>query len=322
MKKNPSFKNKTTQNITFVGYSIFRYFLLISIGYVVLYPMLYLITTSIRPDEAFLDPTRVWLPREITFERFAFVAEVMQYGKSLWATVSLGLFSAALEIMSCAVVGYGFARFSFPGKKIFTAILFITILVPAPMIIIPQVVNFANLDFLGILGLIKKLTGFDLRLNIMGSALTFYLPSVFASGLRAGILIYIYIQFFSGFPKELEEAAWIDGANPVRTFLTIIIPSSTVVIITVSLFSVIWHWNDYILSVMYTNGYSPTLAVRLQTLSVDLQTYGIWGGGLADPGAESYSMAGCLMFVGPIFVVYLFLQRFFIESIDRVGITG
>ena len=301
---------------------IFRYLLLLSIGYVILYPMLYLITISFRPDTAFLDPSRVWIPKAVTLERFAFAAKVMDYFHAFMSTVRTELVAAALEVMSCAVVGYGFARFDFPFKGLFKAVLFITILVPSPMIVIPQVLNFSQLDAFGILGLVNRLCGVDLRLNIMGTPLTFYLPSVLASGLRAGILIYIYMQFFSGFPKELEEAAWIDGATPTRTFLKIILPSSSVVIITVSLFALIWHWNDYLLSVMYTVGSTPTLAVRIQTLQADLQAHGIFGYSLSQPGAEAYSMAGCLMFILPVFSVYLFLQRFFIESIDRVGITG
>ena len=156
--------------------SIFRYLLLLSIGYVILYPMLYLITTSFRPDTAFLDPSRVWIPKSVTLERFAFAAKVMDYFNAFSATVSKELVAAALEVISCAVVGYGFARFNFPFKKVFTVVLFITILVPAPMIVIPQVLNFSRIDAFGILGLINKLTGVDLRANIMGTPLTFYLP--------------------------------------------------------------------------------------------------------------------------------------------------
>lgn len=113
-------------------------------------------------------------------------------------------------------------------------------MVPAPMIIIPLVINFSKMDVLGILGLFQDVSGIDLRPNLLGTELTFYLPSLFAVGLRSGILIYIYIQFFKGLPSELEEAAWIDGAGPIRTFVSIAVPSSGVVILTVTIFSLIW----------------------------------------------------------------------------------
>lgn len=146
------------------------------------------------------------------------------------------------------------------------------------------------------------------------------MPSLFAVGLRSGILIYIYIQFFKGLPSELEEAAWIDGAGPIRTFVSIAVPSSGVVILTVTIFSLIWHWNDYFLASMYMRRDYP-LAVALSNLNEMLTTRGIWL--TADnPEGMAYLMAGCLMFIIPVLLVFMVVQRWFIESIDRVGITG
>ena len=109
------------------------------------------------------------------------------------------------------------------------------------------------------------MTGKELRPNILDTSWCFYLPSLFSVGLRSGILIYIYHQFFLGLPKELEEAAWIDGSAPPRTFLCIALPSSTVAVITVFVLSLVWHWNDYYLAVMYTSENFP-LAVSLASL--------------------------------------------------------
>ena len=296
--------------------SIFRYLLLLSIGYVILYPMLYLITTSFRPDTAFLDPSRVWIPKSVTLERFAFAAKVMDYFNAFSATVSKELVAAALEVISCAVVGYGFARFNFPFKKVFTAVLFITILVPAPMIVIPQVLNFSRIDAFGILGLINKLTGVDLRANIMGTPLTFYLPSIFASGLRAGILIYIYIQFFSGFPKELEEAAYIDGAGTVRTFLSVMLPNAKTMMITIGLFGFVWTWLD--------SDFAPTLMYDMPLLSnkFDLIQSIVFNKANSEVLTSLYSDTAVVYTVIPLVILYLFTQKFFVQSVERSGLVG
>ena len=112
----------------------------------------------------------------------------------------------------------------------------------------------------------------------------------------------------------------MDGAGPIRTFIRIALPSSGVVILTVSVFSLIWHWNDYFLSSMYLTGDYP-LAVWLTMMPKQLPTM---GHPLVPSHPETMAilMAGCLVFILPMLIIYIFVQRWFIESIDRVGITG
>ncbi len=303
-------------------YSAFRLIILLSIGFIIIYPLFYMIVTSVQSRYAFLNSTRVWIPTDFAIkENFAAAFDSMDYMASLWQTVEIELLSAAFEVVSCAIAAYGFARFDFKGKKLLIGVLFLTILVPEMMIIIPRKVNYANLDFFGIFGLLDGLTGIDLRPNILNSPFAFWLPSIFGVGLRSGVLIYIYIQFFKGLPRELEEAAWVDGANPFRAFVSIAIPSSGVVILTVSVFAMIWHWNDSLLSNMFLNN-RFTLASQLTRLTTTLQhKYHILISA-REPQGMGYLMAGCVLFVTPMLIIYMFLQKGFIESIDRVGITG
>ena len=303
-----------TANIIF---ELFSYVILIAIGYIVLYPLIYMVVTAIRTPESYLDPTRNWIPTSVYLGHFKRALEYMDFRNSVINTIKYELISALLEVLSCAIAAYGFARFNFKFKNFFMVILFITILVPAPMIIIPLVTNFSQMDVLGVLGLFNKLTGIDLRINLMGTGFTYWLPSLLGVGLRSGILIYIYIQFFKGLPKELEEAAWIDGAGPIRTFFSIAVPSSGVVIITVTVFSLVWHWNDYFLASMYTVGES-TLATAAAELPNTITTHGIYELSLTN----GCILAGTVIYIIPLLIVYLFLQRGFIESVDRVGITG
>lgn len=300
---------------------VFRMVLLISIGFVIIYPLIYMIVTSLVSRNGFFNSTRVWIPEAISpMFNYKTAWELMDYGNSLWATVRYELVSALIEVCVCSVTAYGFARFNFKCKGLLIGVLFLTILVPDMMVLIPRMANYSNMDILGILGLFDKITGIDLRPNILGTEAAFYLPSLFSMGLRSGIMIFIYMQFFSGFPKELEEAAWIDGAGPVKTFLKIALPSSGVVITTVLVFSLIWHWNDYLLCSMYLNDQYP-LAMQLDLLPTTLTTMGYYLNP-ETPETLAFQMAGCVLFVTPMLIIYMILQKQFIESIDRVGITG
>ena len=302
--------------------SVIRMIILLSIGFIIIYPLFYMIVCSIQSKDAFLDSTRIWIPTQFSIaDNYKAAFELLDYGKSIWASVRYAVISALLEVASCAIIAYGFARFEFKEKKIYTFFLFITILVPDMILLIPRMVNFSNLDFLGILGLFNKLTGINLRPNILNSSWVFWLPSLFGTGLRSGVLIYIYIQFFKGLPHELEEAAYVDGANPFRTFISIALPSSGVAILTVTVFSLIWHWNDFLLSGMYLTEDYP-LAMQLNMLSTNLSLVMGISFDTANPQAMAYAMAGCVLFISPMLIVYMILQRWFIESIDRVGITG
>lgn len=300
--------------------SVFRYALLISVSYVVLYPLFYMISNSVKGFVDWSDPNVFWIPKHFTGLWYQWAVEALDFFNALKNTVLFELVAAFLEILSCSIVAYGLARFKFRGKKILMFMLILTILVPDQMIIIPKMMNFSNLDLFGIFSLVKDITGWSFRINILNTGFVFYLPSIFAVGLRSGIIIYIYMQFYKGLPKELEEAAWIDGAGLFKTYTKIALPSSGVVITTVSIFSIIWHWNDYYLAIMYMNAAeSMPLAVRLANVETIMATlHNVWNG----YKLTATQCACCILFIAPMLIMYIVLQRKFVKSIDRVGITG
>lgn len=313
-RNNQYFKKRFSKYLA----GLIRFIFLLAFSYILLYPLFFMISSSVKAGRDFVDPSIVWVAKHFSLDSFKNAAKALNYGKAIFNTIQLEVVSALLEVCTCAIAAYGLARFKFKEKNILIIILFLTILVPPQMIIIPNVLNFKHMDFLGILGLIGKLIGTELRVNLLNTPFTFYLPSLFGVGLRSGVLIYIYMQFFKGLPKELEEAAWVDGSGPIQTFAKIIVPSSGVVIMTVTIFSVIWHWNDYYLAVMYTSKNYP-ISVALSNIYSTLDTMGF----------SSYSgettaivMAACLMSIFPMLVMYLILQKKFIQSVDRVGIVG
>lgn len=300
--------------------SLLRYVMLTVIGYIVLYPLLYMMSSSLKEMKALLDVRYIWIPRYISVETFKIAFGYLDFIPSLIKTLTLQVFSALIEIFVCAFIAYGFARFDFKFKRTAVLFLMLSLMVPLPMYSLSLSVNFRQLDFLGIFGLFHKLTGVDLRLNLFDTNWVYWLPSVFGVGIRAGMMIYIYIQFFKGLPSELEDAAYVDGAGPIRTFLQIALPSSSVVIVTVSVLSVVWHWNEsYLASLCFTNETKP-LSVMLSLIEIPLHQDGLWLG--TQPIANTIVFASCLLFIVIPLILYLILQRKFVKSIDRVGITG
>lgn len=321
LRDNRNIKRTFNKVISFV-ISVFRILFLVSMGYIILFPVFSAFSAAIKTEAAAFDAFLYWLPRDITFDNFKMAWDVLDLPNTFFRTLSLNVVSAIIEVGACAITAYGFARFNFKLKKPLQFLLILSILIPTQFYIVSMVVNFKHLDFLGILGLIDTLTGFDLRPNVLNTNLTFYLPSLLGVGLRSGILIYIYQQFFMGLPKELEEAAWIDGAGPIKTFLQIAVPSSTVVILVVTVFSLIWHYNDYYLSVMFFDGDYP-VAVQLAQLPSMMASYAAsLGINISTATKNSIIMAACLIFITPMLIFYLCIQNKFVESIDRVGITG
>ena len=311
------FSSKKRKNISRILTLILKYVVLLSIGYLVLYPLIYMISFSIRAYGDYLDPTIYWIPKNFSTVHFANAQRVVNFLPSILNSLLYEILAAFIEIITCSIIAYGMARFKFRGKNILTVILFLMIVVPEQMTIIPKMMNYSNLDFLGLIGLTNKIFGTKIRISILNTGFAFWLPSLFGVGLRAGIIIFIYMQFFKGLPKELEEAAWIDGANLRQTYLRISLPSSAVVFTTVIILSVIWHWNDYYLAVMYTSENQP-IAVKIAQITTDLQTIGYWNG----PYYIGAKCAACIVFVLPVLIMYMILQRKFVQSIDRVGITG
>lgn len=303
--------------LTKYGGKIGRIVMLSAIGYLVIFPLIYIISNSLKTPEAFKNPLVVWLTTSVSFNSYKLAFQALDYSKSIVSTVVYEIVSAILEVASCAVAAYGLSRFDFKGKKIFMAFLLLMIIVPEQMIVLPNTVSYSNFSFFGITTAVNKIFGTNIRLNILDTVLPFWMPSIFGVGLKSGILIYIYMQFFKGLPKELEEAAWIDGAGPYKTFLSIALPSSSVVIFTVLVFSVIWHWNDYSYAVMYVNE-NFTTAVKLSDIVTTLQGMGYYNSDVAN----GIILAACFIFIFPVLLLYIAVQNKFIKSIDRVGITG
>lgn len=316
-------KKKVMKKTGGIVANTFKYIFFISFGFVVLYPFIYILLGSFMGNTDYLDPTVGWIPKNWTPKNLIAGAYMLGLHEgTLTNTIVFQIVAGLLQFASCSVAAYGLARFKFKGRGILNAFMILHILVPTIMIMVPNYVNYSNLDFLGIFGLLSKITGLDLTVSITGTPLAFWIPSILGVGLKGGLFIYIFTQFYRGLPKELEEAAWIDGAGPVKTFVRIVLPSSGSASITVLLFTVVWHWNEYFTSQMYASD-KPVMSTNL--LFGDYYTlvehFGL-GTTEAEVGTKAVILAACLLFLAPLIVFYCIIQRKFVASIATSGIVG
>lgn len=288
-----------------------RFVILSGLGFIVLYPLIYMVSCAFRKSVDMNDPTVMWLPRHYTFDIIKETWSAMDMGRTLGTTLLLNIGCALVQVMSCALTGYGFARFSFRGKKLLFSVVIMMILVPPQVISLPLYTQFR---FFGIKGLFS--------VNLIDSMLTMYLPAMTANGIRSGLMILIFRQFFRGLPRELEDAACIDGCGPFMTFVRVMIPNASSAFLTVFLFSVVWYWNDYYVSTAFFTK-TQTVATMLYDLDTRLSR-AIYGDATVKASARElivWKEAGCLMSIFPILVMYIFLQKHFTEGIERSGIA-
>ena len=300
--------------------SVLKAIFLICMCFVVLYPILYMISMALRTSEDLHNPTVIWIPMHFTMENFVDVFGLMNYGKVFFNTLSMALLGTLFNVSVCACTAYGLARFKFKINKLIFFLCIFTIIVPAQCIATPLYLEFRNFDFLGIGSLIGLISGKNLTVNLLNSYGTMLIPAALGQGLRSGLFIYIFQQFFRGLPRELEDAANVDGCSIPKTFLSVMIPNAKSAIVSCVLFSFVWYWNDYYMTNLF---FSDTFSLNgaLATLSDMLRSNGLnsW----EDPYLIVTRMqAGCLLVILPMLILYIFLQRLFTESIDKTGIVG
>lgn len=296
---------RTTYNLNWLrgkkarrGFSTFiTLLILVDVAFIFMIPILRLISTSLMNIMDLYDPTVVWLPRQWAWENYGLAYKALQFLSAFKNTFLVAGSSALLQTFATAMVGYGFARFRFPGRdKIFLLVLFVMI-VPPHAIIIQLFLLVSNLHWLE-------------------TYYPFIVPSAFGMGLRGALFVFIYRQFFKGLPWELEDAAMIDGADPLRIFLRIMLPLAQPAILVVFLFSFVWHWNDSLEPSIYLSRPEAFfLPQRLTVVESALETFqlrGMWGTGTI--------MAATLLVILPLLMLYVFTQRYFVESIERTGL--
>jgi multiple sugar transport system permease protein len=289
---------------------VIRTVLITGFCFIILFPLFMRISIAFRSKVDIYDPTVLWIPRHFTLDNLKIAMETTNYLQSLLNTILISSSTTIIQLVSCALAAYAFARLPFRGSGILFAFVIFTIVVPPQTIMIPLYLTYRYFDLFGIVPL---LTGKS-SLNLIDTFWPFLISSGTAMGLKNGLYIYIFRQFFRGIPKEIGEAALVDGAGAIRTFFRIMIPNAVPAIITVLLFSFVWQWNDSYYVSLFLN--------QVKVLSTSLMDMGM---GLKEPDPVYTSMllnTGVLLTIAPLIVLYLFVQKYFVESVERTGVVG
>lgn len=286
-----------------------RLFIIIGLSFVILYPVMYMVSVSFRVPDDVLDPSVVWIPKRFTLTNYAVAAWLLNYGQSLVTTLLLALVCALLQCFTCSVTGYGFARFKFRGNNLLLMGALATLLVPIQTIMMPLYNNFVQ---------VSDRTG----IPMIDTPLPMALSALFGVGLKAGLFIFIFYQFYKNMPGELEDAAYIDGCGPLRAYFKIMIPNAGAMFLVVFLLSLVWYWNDTYASVLFYPSNNP-LSVGLTNMANRiLSSNKPDGTAYTTADTMAYLKTGALMCVAPILAVYIVLQRRFTNSVIHSGLVG
>jgi multiple sugar transport system permease protein len=301
--------------------SICRFVLLFGLCFLILQPILNKISVSFMAEEDLYNPIVVNIPIHFTGENYKTAATIMKYGEGLVNSTIVSLTIALLQTAMCTIVGYGFARFNFPLKKLWFGCVLALIIIPPQAFSSSLYLHFSYWDFLGIA---KLITGSGI--NLRGSVLPYYLMSATCMGLKNGLYIYLVRQFFRNIPIDLEEAAYVDGCGMFKTFTRIMLPQSKPIITSCFLFALVWQWTDGYYSKLFLGGkvlVSTSLATVVDSLGVYIARQ---QGSVNEQVSVSTQLSNCILSTGtllivvPILMVYLFAQRAFVESIASTGI--
>ncbi|HKL79259.1 MAG TPA: carbohydrate ABC transporter permease [Mobilitalea sp.] len=293
---------------------IFSFLVIIGICYVILAPVIGMVVSSFMSDADAYNPMVYMIPQNSTLEKYKLVWERIDYLPTLGRNLIYSGTLMLIQVFVCSMVGYGFARFQFPFKKILFACVVVMIVIPDHSIMLPIYMTFKNFDPFGLATLIA-----GKPLNLMSSPVPMYIMTIFGCGVRSGLYIYIFNQFFRGLPKEIEEAALVDGAGTWYTYLRIMLVNAVPSVITVAVFSMVWQYNDTFYSKLFLISEDIVISKKLSTLQATIKNVDKI---LDTTIQELYLYAGIVLVMLPIIIIYVALQKYFIEGVERSGIVG
>ena len=285
---------------------VFTAVILIGICYTILAPVIGIISLTFMSAEDLFNPMIFLVPANPTLYNILTAKDLMNFWLVLARTLGFSLGMGLLQVLIASFTGYGFARYRFLFSSIVFGIVLFTIIIPVQAYMVPLFITFRHFG--------------PTDINLMNNHVSIFMLTATGVGLRSGLFIYIFRQFFRGVPIEINEAAFIDGAGPIRTYATVMLPNAKPAIITVLLLSMVWHYGDTVYSGILLPGvfYIHSAAAGLfEAYMRGLQPF--------DENlmlAQMVSYAGVVLVIVPLLTIYIILQRQFIEGIERSGIVG
>ena len=274
--------------------SMVTYHLIICLcGIIMIYPLVWMIMSSFKESKTVYITANSLIPQKFVLENY--VNGWKGFGGVSFSNFFQNSFFIAIigtigAVVSSSFVAYGFARFhNFPGRKILFSCMLVAMMMPFQVIMVPQFIWFK-------------------KLNMIGGYLPLILPKFFGEG----FFIFLLLQFMQGIPREIDEAARIDGCSYLKIFLRIIIPLIVPALITCTIFSFMWKWEDYLAPLLYINGtkkYTVSIALKLFCDPASTSDYG-----------ATFAMA--TLSVIPTLLIFVCLQKYLVEGISTTGLKG
>lgn len=293
--------------------SIGRLVLFALLTFVILYPIFRQLTTMFMMPEDMYDASVRYIPKHFTVDNVIQAARLLNLKETYPLTILYTTAIAGIQMISTTLVGYGLARFKFKLNGLLLILAIVSIILPPVILQIPIYTLFRNFR---LFGLIPLLTKDGLGLSFIDTPVPMLSLAILCSGYRCGFYILIMRQYYKTMPIELEEAAYIDGAGPFKAFLRVMLPSSITMMVTIFLFGFVWTWLD----TTYTDLFMGEIPV-LTNVSRALNE--LHAGGASDEVSRNLiAYAGVVFLILPLIILYLFTQKFFVQSIERSGLVG
>ena len=300
LKERLKTKFLSTYFLKNVVWYAFRLALLIGIAFVVIEPFITMIIQSLKAPIDYRDSTVVNVPKNFSVGIYKAIFVDGAYIATFFKTLALSLGMALLQMVSCCLVGYGLAKFKFRGNKIVFFCVILTLVIPHGTLQSAIYYYFSTL-------------------KMLNTVLPLALMSITALAFKNGLYIFLLRQFFRGVPDELEESAYLDGANTLRTFVQVILPISIPMLITVFLFSFCWQWtDDFYVPLFYLKVPRPDFVVFL----TDKLPFTSLQADFANVSQSAITYGIGLMACLPLIILFLFCQKYLVQGIERSGIIG
>lgn len=268
-----------------------RHILVILVVIITSYPLLWMVSASFKPEgEIFTSASLI--PRELDWQNYpdGWNAMSVSFGQFFITTTIICALAVVGNVISCSMAGYAFGALEFPGRRVFFAIMLLSLMLPFHATIVPQYILFK-------------------QLGMLGSIMPLVIPKFLAVD---AFFVFLVTQFVRGLPKDLLDAARVDGAGPIRVYFSVIFPLITPALVTVAIFSFIWTWNDFFSQLVYLTKpelYTVSLGLRLFIDSTGVSSYG-----------PMFAMATLALI--PVTVVFLIFQRRLVEGVATTGLKG
>lgn len=264
------------------------YALLVATSFLMLYPLLWMVASSFKPDSEIFTSTGL-IPMEPTVDAYrrGWSGLSVGFDRMFLNSLMISVLVVVGNLLSCSMAAYAFTRLRFKGRGFWFALMLGTLMMPQHAVLIPQYITF-------------------LKLGWVNTILPLVVPKFLAID---AFFIFLMVQFFRGIPRELDEAAIMDGCGPLRIFLKVMLPLSTPVLATTAVFSFIWTWDDFFAPLIYLN------SMEKYTAQLGLRTF-VDSMGISDWGSL---FAMSTLTVLPIFILFVMFQRLLIEGIATTG---